>query len=69
MDQVKISIITTCLNSEKSIPYTLDSVSLQTYKNIEHIIINGGSTDGTGDILKKYKLKKKNNNKRKYNHI
>ena len=59
MNQIKISIITTCLDSEKSIPYTLDSVSSQTYKNIEHIIINGGSTDGTGDILKKYKLKKK----------
>lgn len=59
MKNIKISIITTCLNSEKTIAYTLNSVFLQKYKNIEHIIIDGGSKDSTVDILKKHKLKNK----------
>ena len=52
---MKITIVTSTLNSEKSIPYTLSSVFEQTYKNIEHIIVDGGSTDGTIDIVSKYK--------------
>jgi|TARA_B110000037_G_scaffold221358_1_gene292133 glycosyltransferase involved in cell wall biosynthesis len=56
---MKISIVTTCLNSEKSIAFTLSSVFSQTYKNIEHIIIDGGSTDETLNILKKHNVKKK----------
>jgi glycosyltransferase involved in cell wall biosynthesis len=57
---MKITIITVCLNSEKTIPYTLNSVLTQTYKNIEHIIVDGGSTDNTKKILNKYpNIKKK----------
>jgi len=56
---MKFSIITVCLNSEKTIIYTLNSILNQTYKNIEHIIIDGGSTDRTLDIIKKYPLKNK----------
>jgi glycosyltransferase involved in cell wall biosynthesis len=56
---MKISIVTTCLNSEKSIAFTLSSVFSQTYKNIEHIVIDGGSTDETLNILKEHKVKKK----------
>ena len=56
---MKISIITVCLNSKNTIKYTLNSVLSQKYKNIEHIIVDGGSTDGTRNILKKYKFKKK----------
>ena len=56
---MKISIITVCLNSEKTIPYTLNSILNQTYKNIEHIIVDGGSTDSTLKIIKKYPFKKK----------
>ena len=56
---MKISIVTTCLNSEKSIAYTLSSVFEQTHKNIEHIIIEGGSTDRTLSILRQHKSKKK----------
>ena len=52
---MKITIVTSTLNSEKSIPYTLSSVFEQTYKNIEHIIVDGGSADGTIDIVSKYK--------------
>jgi glycosyltransferase involved in cell wall biosynthesis len=48
---MKISIITVCLNSEKTILNTLRSVQNQNYKNIEYIIIDGGSKDRTLDIL------------------
>lgn len=44
---MKISIITVCFNSAKTIGDTLRSVREQTYKNIEHIIVDGGSTDST----------------------
>jgi len=49
-----ISIITACFNSETNIEQTIQSVIGQTYPNIEYIIIDGGSTDKTLDILKKY---------------
>lgn len=55
---MKISIITVCLNSEKTILSTLNSVINQRYKKIEHIIIDGGSTDKTISLIKKNKLKK-----------
>jgi len=55
---MKITIITPTFNSEKTILDTLDSVSCQTYKNIEHLIIDGGSQDETLNILKNYKRKK-----------
>ncbi len=50
----KISIITVTLNSEKTLEQTISSVVNQTYDNIEYIIIDGGSTDGTLDIIRKY---------------
>ena len=50
----KVSIITVCYNSAKTIEQTIKSVFGQTYKNIEYIIIDGGSTDGTLDIIKKH---------------
>ena len=56
---MKISIITVTFNSDKTLAYTLSSIFQQTYKNIEHIIIDGGSTDQTLNILKKIKYKKK----------
>ncbi len=57
---MKISIITVCLNSEDTIVDTLNSVITQTYNNIEHIIVDGGSTDRTIYFLKKYNFKNKN---------
>lgn len=54
---MKISIITVCLNSEKTILYTLNSIRSQTYKRIEHIIVDGGSIDKTVSLIKKNKLK------------
>jgi glycosyltransferase involved in cell wall biosynthesis len=56
---MKITIVTSTLNSEKSIAYTLSSVFTQTYKNIEHIIVDGGSTDETINITRKHKRNKK----------
>ena len=56
---MKISIITPTLNSEKSIAFTLNSVFNQVYKNYEHIIVDGGSSDETLNILKKHKANKK----------
>ena len=54
-DKTLISVITVCLNSEKYLEETIKSVVGQTYQNIEYIIIDGGSTDGTLDIIKKYR--------------
>ena len=53
----KISIITVVFNGEKFLEETIQSVISQTYDNIEYIIIDGGSTDGTIDIIKKYEDK------------
>lgn len=52
---MKISVITVCLNAKDSIEKTFESLTNQTYKNIEHIVIDGVSTDGTLDIINKYK--------------
>ena len=49
---MKISIITATYNSEKSLQRTIDSIVSQDYANIEHIIIDGGSTDNTLAIIK-----------------
>ena len=49
-----ISIITVVLNGEDHLEETILSVINQTYDNVEYIIIDGGSTDGTLDIIKKY---------------
>lgn len=53
----KISIITVTYNAESVLEETMLSVINQTYNNIEYIIIDGGSTDGTIDIIKKYEDK------------
>jgi len=52
---VKISIITIAYNSEETIEDTIKSVVAQNYQNIEYIIIDGGSTDGTMAIINKYR--------------
>ncbi len=49
---MKVSIITATYNSKATVKDTLDSVKMQTFKNIEHIIIDGGSKDETLEIVK-----------------
>lgn len=51
---MKITIITPTYNSEKTIERTIKSILSQSYNNIEHIIVDGKSTDKTIDIVKKY---------------
>lgn len=51
---VLVSIVTVCYNSSATIEDTIKSVVGQTYQNWEHIIIDGGSTDSTLDIVKSY---------------
>tara|TARA_B110000090_G_scaffold159286_1_gene175486 strand:- start:508 stop:1257 length:750 start_codon:yes stop_codon:yes gene_type:complete len=53
-NQPLISIITVVYNGVKTLEQTIQSVINQTYKNIEYIIIDGGSVDGTVDIIKKH---------------
>lgn len=48
------SIVTVCYNSENTIVKTLESILHQNYKNYEYIIIDGGSSDGTVEIIKDY---------------
>lgn len=54
-NRCKVSIITVVYNGIKTIEHTILSVLGQTYNNIEYIIIDGKSTDGTQQIIEKYK--------------
>lgn len=51
---MKVTLITVTYNSAQYLSDCIDSVITQTYKNIEHIIIDGLSTDGTLDIIERY---------------
>ena len=51
---LKVTVITACFNSEKHIRDCLNSVAGQSFKNIEHIIIDGGSSDNTIEVVKSF---------------
>lgn len=51
---MKLSIVTINYNNAEGLRKTLASVAAQTYRNIEHIIVDGGSTDGSVDIIREY---------------
>lgn len=53
-DDLLVSIITVSYNSEKTISKTIEAVLNQSYPNIEYIIIDGASTDGTVKVAKSY---------------
>ena len=57
MQNPKITVITVVKNNKKDIERNINSVLNQTYKNYEHIIIDGKSDDGTLDVIKKYQNK------------
>lgn len=54
---MKISIITVNLNNAEGLERTLNSVLEQTYHEIEHIIVDGGSSDNSVDVIKEYVAK------------
>ena len=61
---MKVSIITVCYNSEKTLEATIHSVLNQDYQNIEYIVIDGASIDSTFSIVEKYKKDKNKKNKK-----
>ncbi|MDQ6991205.1 MAG: glycosyltransferase family 2 protein [Mariprofundaceae bacterium] len=54
MSELEVSIITVCYNAEEFIQQCMESVLLQDFEKFEYIVIDGGSTDGTINIIKKY---------------
>ena len=54
---MRVTIITAAYNAAKTIDETLDSVARQSYPNIEHIVVNGASTDDTQSIIEQYRDK------------
>jgi glycosyltransferase len=54
---MKISIITAVFNGKSTIEEAIKSLSGQTYKNVEHIVVDGGSADGTLDVIERYRGK------------
>jgi glycosyltransferase involved in cell wall biosynthesis len=54
MKHPQISVITVCLNAQDFIEQTIQSVLHQSYPHFEYIIIDGGSTDGTVEIIREY---------------
>ncbi|HET6547092.1 MAG TPA: glycosyltransferase, partial [Solirubrobacter sp.] len=51
-DLPSLTIITPCLNAAATLPATFASVRAQAYPGLEHIVVDGGSTDGTLDVLR-----------------
>ncbi len=54
---MKISLITACYNCADVIAYAMDSVLAQSYADLEYIVVDGGSTDGTVERLREYEAK------------
>ncbi|MDA8127770.1 MAG: glycosyltransferase family 2 protein [Betaproteobacteria bacterium] len=51
---MKISVITVAFNAARTIAHTLESVAAQTHPDIEHIVVDGASTDGTLDVIRRH---------------
>ena len=47
-----VSIITVCLNARNTISHAIESVAHQSYPHVEHIVVDGGSTDGTVELVR-----------------
>lgn len=57
MQEILVSVLTPCYNSVKTIEKTLECIEKQTYQNIEYIILDGGSTDGTLEVIEQHRSK------------
>lgn len=55
MSEIFVSVLTPCYNSEKTIGQTLACIENQTYKNVEYIIIDGGSVDHTLELIEQHR--------------
>lgn len=53
-EPLKISVVTPCFNSVHTLGETIQSVAAQDYPQVEHLVMDGGSTDGTLDILRRH---------------
>jgi glycosyltransferase involved in cell wall biosynthesis len=51
---IRLSVVTPSFNSARTFRETLESVARQAYPHVEHIVVDGGSTDGSREILKAY---------------
>lgn len=54
MSQPTVSIVTIVYNGQHTLGKTIQSIASQTYRHIEYIVVDGASTDGTMDIVKRY---------------
>ena len=57
-DEPLVSVVTVCFNSERTITRTIESVNSQTYTNIEHIFVDGGSSDATTSLIAEKSLRR-----------
>lgn len=57
MQEFMVTVLTPCFNSVKTIEKTLACIEQQTYPNIEYIILDGGSTDGTLEVIEQHRKK------------
>ena len=57
MQEFMVTVLTPCFNSVKTIEKTLECIEQQTYFNIEYIILDGGSTDGTLEVIERHREK------------
>lgn len=55
MSEILVTVLTPCFNSGKTIEKTLECIENQTYRNIEYIIVDGGSTDNTLDLIERHR--------------
>lgn len=62
---IRFTVITITFNAEAVLQRTLDSVLHQTYEDVDHLIIDGASTDGTLQLAEAYKAESDKNNKHK----
>lgn len=52
---MKVTVVTVCFNARQDLKKTMDSVFAQTYDDMEYIVVDGGSTNGSQNLLEMYK--------------